>query len=64
MIHEDRVPAGRLVFNLDLCKIFVFMGGAANRNPRNSTTDKRNRQNILVIASKSPSALRFKFIFF
>jgi hypothetical protein len=40
MIHEARVPAGRLVFNLDFCKIFVCMGGAANRNPRNSTTDK------------------------
>jgi hypothetical protein len=26
MIHEARVPAGGLVFNLDFCKIFVCMG--------------------------------------
>jgi hypothetical protein len=26
MIHVGRVPAGRLVFNLNFCKIFVFMG--------------------------------------
>jgi hypothetical protein len=30
MIHKGRVPAGLLVFNLDFCKIFVFMGGEEN----------------------------------